>query len=101
MPQIVTNLWFDAEGEEAAAFCCPVFPRPSVTRVLRCGGGPREAGTVTTVELTLDGARRTAINGARRPRPGAGAPCDRGDAGMRELDLAAIRAAADEEPGTA
>jgi predicted 3-demethylubiquinone-9 3-methyltransferase (glyoxalase superfamily) len=65
MPQqIVPNLWFDTEAEEAAEFYCSVFPNSRILHVARyTEAGPREAGTVMTVEFELDGNRFVAING--------------------------------------
>lgn len=64
MPRFVTNLWFDTEGHEAAEYYCSVFPNSEITRVLRYPeAGPGEAGTVMTVDFTLDGKPFTAING--------------------------------------
>jgi len=65
MPQqIVPNLWFDTEAEEAAAYYCSVFENSRVVHVARyTEAGPREAGTVMTVEFELDGQRFVAING--------------------------------------
>lgn len=64
MPQIITNLWFDTEGEEAAEFYCSIFPKSEIKRVLRYNeAGPRDAGTVMTVDFVLDGTPFTAING--------------------------------------
>ena len=41
-----------------------MFPNSKITGVLHYGeAGPREAGTVMTVDFTLDGQRVTAING--------------------------------------
>ncbi len=52
MAGIVTNLWFDTEGLEAAEFYVSVFPNSKVTGVLHYGeGGMREAGTVMTVDF--------------------------------------------------
>src|SRR5687767_10209888 len=64
MPRITPNLWFDTEGLEAAEFYCSVFPNSKVTNVsYYTEAGPREAGTVLTVDFELDGQRYTAING--------------------------------------
>jgi predicted 3-demethylubiquinone-9 3-methyltransferase (glyoxalase superfamily) len=64
MPTITPNLWFDTRGLEAAEFYVSVFPSSRITRVLRYGeAGPREAGTVMTVDFELDGQPYTAING--------------------------------------
>jgi len=64
MPEITPNLWFDSEGKDAAEFYCSVFPNSKITNVSYYGeAGPREAGTVLTVDFELDGKRFTAING--------------------------------------
>lgn len=64
MPTLVTNLWFDTQAEEAAAFYVSVFPRSEITRVTRFSeAGPGPAGSVVTVDFTLDGHPFTAING--------------------------------------
>ncbi|MFI1258178.1 VOC family protein [Streptomyces netropsis] len=64
MPRITPSLWFDTEGKEAAEFYVSVFPNSEISRVTFYGeAGPREAGTVLTVEFVLDGQPYTAING--------------------------------------
>jgi len=64
MPQITPNLWFDTQGKEAAEFYCSIFPNSKITSVTYYNeAGPREAGTVLTVDFVLDGQRLTAING--------------------------------------
>ena len=64
MPRITPNLWFDTQGQEAAEFYVSVFPNSKITNVTRYGeAGPREAGTVMTVDFVLDGQDYTAING--------------------------------------
>jgi predicted 3-demethylubiquinone-9 3-methyltransferase (glyoxalase superfamily) len=64
MPGITPNLWFDTQGKEAAEFYCSVFPNSKVTNVTYYGeAGPRDAGTVLTVDFELDGQPFTAING--------------------------------------
>ncbi|MFP5377805.1 MAG: VOC family protein [Acidimicrobiia bacterium] len=64
MPRIVPNLWFDTEALEAAEFYCGIFPNSEITRVSHyTEAGPREPGTVLTVDFTLDGQPYTAING--------------------------------------
>jgi len=62
--KIVPNLWFDTEAEEAAAFYVSVFDDARILNVARyTEAGPREPGTVMTVEFELDGQRFVAING--------------------------------------
>jgi len=64
MPRITPNLWFDTEGLEAAEFYVSVFPNSEITNVSHyTEAGPREAGTVLTVDFVLDGQELTAING--------------------------------------
>jgi predicted 3-demethylubiquinone-9 3-methyltransferase (glyoxalase superfamily) len=62
--KIVPNLWFDTESEEAAEFYVSVFPNSRIVNVTHyTDAGPREAGTVMTVEFELDGQRFVAIDG--------------------------------------
>jgi predicted 3-demethylubiquinone-9 3-methyltransferase (glyoxalase superfamily) len=64
MPEIIPNLWFDTEAEEAAAFYVGIFPNSRVTSVTHyTEAGPREEGMVMTVEFELDGQRLVGING--------------------------------------
>ncbi|CAN5791343.1 hypothetical protein BH23ACT2_BH23ACT2_06620 [soil metagenome] len=64
MPRIIPNLWFDNQGLDAAEFYVSVFPNSKVTNVTYCGAaGPGPAGSVLTVDFTLDGQPHTAING--------------------------------------
>jgi predicted 3-demethylubiquinone-9 3-methyltransferase (glyoxalase superfamily) len=64
VPPIIPNLWFDTQAEEAAEFYCSVFPNSRiVTKAHYTEAGPREAGTVMTVEWELDGQRFVGING--------------------------------------
>jgi predicted 3-demethylubiquinone-9 3-methyltransferase (glyoxalase superfamily) len=62
--KIVPNLWLDTEAEEAAEFYLSVFKNSRIVNVSHyTEAGPREAGTVMTVEFELDGQRFVAING--------------------------------------
>jgi predicted 3-demethylubiquinone-9 3-methyltransferase (glyoxalase superfamily) len=62
--QIVPNLWFDTEAEEAAELYCSIFPSSRVVRVSRyTEAGPREPGSVMAVEFELNGNRVVGING--------------------------------------
>ena len=64
MPTITPSLWFDTQSIEAAEFYVSVFPNSKITNVSYYGeAGPREAGTVLTVDFELDGQPYTAING--------------------------------------
>ena len=63
--KVIPNLWFDTEAEEAADFYVSVFKKNSrvVNKMHYNEAGPREAGTVMTVEFELDGQRFVGING--------------------------------------
>ena len=62
--RIIPNLWFDTEAEEAAAFYASIFENSRIVNVTHyTEAGPREAGTVMTVEFELDGQRFVGING--------------------------------------
>ena len=64
MPRITPNLWFDAQGLEAAEYYVSIFPGSKVTDITYYGeGGPQPAGAVLTVNFELDGQQYTAING--------------------------------------
>ncbi len=64
MPNIIPNLWFDTEGEQAAEFYCSIFPNSKITDVTYYPeGGPGPVGTVMTVDFVLDGHEYTIING--------------------------------------
>ncbi len=62
--QIVPNLWFDGQAEEAADFYVSVFPNSRVVNVSRyTEAGPGAAGSVMVVEFELNGNRVIGING--------------------------------------
>lgn len=68
MQKIVPNLWFDSQAEEAANFYVSLFKNAKIGRTARYGeeaakvsGMP--AGSVMTVEFTLEGQDFIAING--------------------------------------
>ena len=64
MPQIVPNLWFDTQAEQAAEFYVSVFPNSRVVSMTPYPeGAPGPAGTAMTVEWELDGQRFCGING--------------------------------------
>ena len=64
MNDITPCLWFDTDGEEAARFYISVFPDSKILEISRYGeAGPRDAGTVMTVDFELDGQRFLALNG--------------------------------------
>ncbi|MEO1680032.1 MAG: VOC family protein [Pseudomonadota bacterium] len=65
MPEIIPNLWFDGQAEEAARFYAGLFPNSQVDHIMHApsdkpGASP---GTVLYVEFTLNGQRYGAING--------------------------------------
>jgi predicted 3-demethylubiquinone-9 3-methyltransferase (glyoxalase superfamily) len=80
MPQINTFLTFNNQAEEAARFYTSIFPNSKITRITRFpdlgpegvegveGGAPFKAGSVMTVEFTLDGRAFTALNGGGGPQ---------------------------------
>ena len=64
MRKLTACLWFDTEGEEAARFYTSVFPNSRITGVMHYGSaGPRDEGTVMTVQFELDGMPFVALNG--------------------------------------
>lgn len=64
MPRITPNLWFDTQALEAAEFYVSIFPDSSIGEVTHyIEGSPGPAGTVQTVNFSLDGQPFTAING--------------------------------------
>jgi predicted 3-demethylubiquinone-9 3-methyltransferase (glyoxalase superfamily) len=64
MKDIVPNLWFDTEAEEAAEFYTSLFEDSKIVNVMRYGdAGPRPSGMVMTVTFRLLGQDFTAING--------------------------------------
>lgn len=67
MPDITTFLTFNNQAEEAARFYTSIFPDSKITRISRYPDlGPQfpiKAGSVMTVEFTLNGRPFTALNG--------------------------------------
>jgi predicted 3-demethylubiquinone-9 3-methyltransferase (glyoxalase superfamily) len=62
--QIIPNLWFDTQAEEAAEYYVSVFPNSRIVSIARYTDvGPGPAGSVMTVEFELDGQRFVGING--------------------------------------
>ena len=62
--KLVTCLWFDTEGEDAARFYTSIFPGSKLGEITRYGSaGPREEGTVMTVGFELMGQEFVALNG--------------------------------------
>ena len=64
MQKLTPCFWFDTEGEDAAKFYTSIFPNSRITHVSHYGeAGPRDAGSVLTVEFELEGQAFTALNG--------------------------------------
>ena len=64
MQKLTPCLWFDTEGEDAANFYTSIFPNSKILDISRYGSaGPRDEGTVMTVEFELDGRSYVALNG--------------------------------------
>lgn len=64
MDELITCLWFDTEGEEAARFYTSLFPKSRILDVTHYGSaGPRPEGMVMTVTFELNGQRFVALNG--------------------------------------
>lgn len=67
-PTIVPFLWFDSNAEEAVNFYTSVFKNSSIGAISRYTEAGieqhgRPAGSVMTIEFSLDGQKFTAING--------------------------------------
>jgi predicted 3-demethylubiquinone-9 3-methyltransferase (glyoxalase superfamily) len=61
---LITCLWFDTQGEEAAQFYTSVFPSSKLGEVTRYGpAGPRPEGTVMTASFEVMGQEFVALNG--------------------------------------
>ena len=59
-----TCLWFNGQAEEAAAYYTAIFKNSTLGRVVRhTEAGPGPAGSVVTVEFTLNGQKFVALNG--------------------------------------
>ena len=64
MQRISTCLWFDEEAHDAAAFYVSIFPNSRIVDTkYYLEGSPRPAGSVLTVQFTLDGTEYVALNG--------------------------------------
>lgn len=61
--KIVTCLWFDTEGEEAAELYCSLLPDSRVSRTTPYPEGTERAGTTMAVEFEVDGRPYLALNG--------------------------------------
>ncbi|GGT28517.1 VOC family protein [Streptomyces chromofuscus] len=61
---LTTCLWFDGKAEEAAHHYVSIFKNSSIGRVARYGEGAfQPAGSVMTVEFTVNGQNFVALNG--------------------------------------
>jgi predicted 3-demethylubiquinone-9 3-methyltransferase (glyoxalase superfamily) len=60
---IVPNLWFDTEAEEAAEFYCSIFPDSRIVGRLPYPESSDRHGTMVTVDWEMNGQRFTGING--------------------------------------
>lgn len=64
LQKITPFLWFDHQAEEAANHYVSIFPNSKIGSVHRYGpAGPGPAGSVMTVQFTLDGLSFVALNG--------------------------------------
>jgi predicted 3-demethylubiquinone-9 3-methyltransferase (glyoxalase superfamily) len=68
MQKIVSNLWFDNQAEEAAKFYTSIFENSKIGRITRFSDEgyeihKRPAGSIMTVEFTLEGQKFIALNG--------------------------------------
>ena len=64
MKHITPFLWFDKEAEEAAKLYTSVIANSKINSITHYGeAGPREPGTVMTVDFELNGQKFVALNG--------------------------------------
>ncbi|MGH3471185.1 MAG: VOC family protein, partial [Nocardioidaceae bacterium] len=64
MQQITPCLWFDTAAEDAAEFYTSLFKQSRIVDVSRYGeAGPRQPGSVMTVQFELQGQQFVALNG--------------------------------------
>jgi predicted 3-demethylubiquinone-9 3-methyltransferase (glyoxalase superfamily) len=66
MPKLSTCLWFDDQAEEAARFYVSVFKNSKITATTYYPEGvpmPKPAGSVLTVQFTIEGEEFMALNG--------------------------------------
>jgi len=69
--KITPNLWFDHQAEEAAAFYTSIFKNSTIKRTTRYGKAGfnkhgKTAGTVMSVEFSIEGQTLIALNGGPR-----------------------------------
>ena len=64
MKKINPLLWFDSEAEQAAQFYVGIFKNSKIGKITHYSeDGPRQNGSVMTVEFTLDKVDFVALNG--------------------------------------
>ena len=64
MPTVSTCLWFDSQALEAATFYTGIFPNSQITDIAYYPeGAPAPAGSVLSVQFSLDGSEYLALNG--------------------------------------
>ena len=64
MQRISTCLWFNDQAEQAVAFYIRLFPNSQILRTTYyLEGTPVPAGSVLTIQFTLDGTEFLALNG--------------------------------------
>ena len=65
MTDIATCLWFDRDGEEAAAFYTRLFPNSQITQVVRAPGDypMGQVGDALVIHFTLAGRPYMILNG--------------------------------------
>lgn len=63
MKNIITCLWFDRQGLEAAQFYTGVFPNSSISTRIDVDADGNPASTPMTVEFALNGSPFVALNG--------------------------------------
>jgi predicted 3-demethylubiquinone-9 3-methyltransferase (glyoxalase superfamily) len=64
MQRLSTCLWFNDQAEQAVAFYTGLFPNSEVLRTTYyLDGTPAVAGSVLTIQFTLDGTEYLALNG--------------------------------------
>jgi predicted 3-demethylubiquinone-9 3-methyltransferase (glyoxalase superfamily) len=66
--KITPFLWFDSEAEDAAKFYVAIFKNSKIGKITRWGEEAAEktgqkAGSVLTIDFTLDGVEFVALNG--------------------------------------
>lgn len=64
--RLITCLWFDNEAEAAANHYTAIFPDSTIENITRyTAAGPGPAGSVLTVEFTLNDQKFVALNGGK------------------------------------